>query len=555
MPEIGSVQVIQRRLKAPEIDPTYTGLHETTTVLPAGFHKSPEHAAFQVETVFHQDVPIDLRDGVKIRTDIFRPADSNAKPVPALVAWSPYGKSGRGFFNLDLVPGRVGVAKSRLSGYEKFEAPDPAEWTARGYAIVNPDVRGAYDSEGNIRWWCSDEGRDGYDVTEALAAMPWCNGSVAFVGNSWLAIAQWFIAAQRPPHLKCIAAFEGAKQGRASQEDLVAMIEKYPLLNEYWADKRARIDRITCPVYALASYSTGLHTFGSFRGFTDVPHERKWIRVHTTQEWHDLYQKATNDDLQRFLDCYTKNISNSWEQTPRVRASLLGYNKARITQEPVDGTNFTCLPIKACWKSPPSEKGTVSYAADTPSMQMDADNQELRFTFTFSEPTHLLGCSRAELYMSCADHDDMDVWVQLRKADRTGCLLQSLNIPVKDLGSQEHEVERINPLYYLGPSGALRASHRAVDDMCSRENFPEHEYARQEKVKPGMIVKLDIGLWQTGMVFDAGEKLVFKISGHCMTLAEFPQLRGAELQANRGTHIVHMGGSYKSHISIPLVTL
>jgi hypothetical protein len=54
------------------------------------------------------------------------------------------------------------------------------------------------------------------------------------------------------------------------------MIEKYPLLNEYWADKRARIDRIECPVYALASYSTGLHTFGSFRGFTDVPHEQKW---------------------------------------------------------------------------------------------------------------------------------------------------------------------------------------------------------------------------------------------------------------------------------------
>lgn len=40
--------------------------------------------------------------------------------------------------------------------------------------------------------------------------MPWCNGSVALVGNSWLAIAQWFIAAERPPHLKCIAPFEGA---------------------------------------------------------------------------------------------------------------------------------------------------------------------------------------------------------------------------------------------------------------------------------------------------------------------------------------------------------
>ena len=34
------------------------------------------------------------------------------------------------FFRLDMVPGRVGVPKDRLSGYEKFEAPDPAKWTA-----------------------------------------------------------------------------------------------------------------------------------------------------------------------------------------------------------------------------------------------------------------------------------------------------------------------------------------------------------------------------------------------------------------------------------------
>lgn len=47
-------------------------------------------------------------------------------------------------------------------------------------------------------------------MTEEIARLPWCNGSVAFVGNSWLGIAQWFIAAERPPHLKCIAPLEGA---------------------------------------------------------------------------------------------------------------------------------------------------------------------------------------------------------------------------------------------------------------------------------------------------------------------------------------------------------
>lgn len=44
----------------------------------------------------------------------------------------------------------LGVPKSSLSGLEKFEAPDPAEWCRRGYAIVNVDARGAFQSEGDL---------------------------------------------------------------------------------------------------------------------------------------------------------------------------------------------------------------------------------------------------------------------------------------------------------------------------------------------------------------------------------------------------------------------
>jgi predicted acyl esterase len=37
------------------------------------------------------------------------------------------------------------------------------------------------------------EGRDGYDVVECIAAQSWCNGAVAFAGNSWLAASQWYV--------------------------------------------------------------------------------------------------------------------------------------------------------------------------------------------------------------------------------------------------------------------------------------------------------------------------------------------------------------------------
>lgn len=85
----------------------------------------------------------------------------------------------------------LGVPKSSLSGLEKFEAPDPAEWCPRGYIVVNVDARGCFDSEGDIFIFGTQEGRDGYDTIEWIAEQSWCDGNVALVGNSWLAIAQW----------------------------------------------------------------------------------------------------------------------------------------------------------------------------------------------------------------------------------------------------------------------------------------------------------------------------------------------------------------------------
>jgi hypothetical protein len=41
---------------------------------------------------------------------------------------------------------------------------------------------------------------------------------------------------------------------------------------------------------------------------TDLYHTG--LCVHATQEWHDLYQQSTNDDLQLFLDLFLKGIEN-----------------------------------------------------------------------------------------------------------------------------------------------------------------------------------------------------------------------------------------------------
>lgn len=66
------------------------------------------------------------------------------------------------------------------------------------------------------------------------------------------------------------------KVGRNKQEDIIAMLEKHPYMNEYWAGKRADLSRIAVPAYILGSFSTALHTAGSFRAFEEIPHNKKW---------------------------------------------------------------------------------------------------------------------------------------------------------------------------------------------------------------------------------------------------------------------------------------
>ncbi|KAE9366270.1 alpha/beta-hydrolase [Stipitochalara longipes BDJ] len=585
-----SIEVIQRDVTLPEKDPVYRGLQPSQVRLSKGHLQAAGRAAFQADTIWERDVEIPLRDGSKLRADVFRPATSDSKDgaVPALVAWSPYGKSGQGFLNVGVFPGRMGIPEARTSGLESFEAPDPAEWVARGYAMCNVDARGAYDSEGDLKWWGAAEGRDGYDAVEFLATRLWCNGNVALVGNSWLAISQYFIAAENPPHLKCIAPLEGASDtyrenlcrggvaqtvfarfiaaglfGRSQQEDLSAMLTRYPLYNEYWEDKRAKFDRIQVPAYIVASYSTGLHTEGSMRAYEEIKSPR-WLRVHPYQEWYDLYKQDTNDELQKFFDRYTKNLDNGWESTPKVRISILGFNSPTILNHvfpdfPIPSTQYQRMYLNTSGQlsvSKPTTVGTLSYQADVAFKQRDNDSSELCFEHIFQKQTYLVGYSRATVYMSTNDSDDMTVFIILRKADKSGRILQHINIPLQDLGMSEAEVPDLNPLKYLGPTGMIRASHRRQDFTFSRPHRAVLSHVDPQKVVSGQVVRLDISIWPGGMAFAEGEKLLVKVSGHEMRFPEFEPLRGLSEAGNVGRHEVYCGeDDYFSEVVLPFVEL
>ena len=252
-----------------------------------------------------------------------------------------------------------------------------------------------------------------------------------------------------------------------------------------------------------------------------------------------------------------------------MRHSLLGFNRDSIVNRPepvyppsyvehrtffLDGKTATMNEGGA-----PGEPSSISYQSDS------WDDDGAHFVHKFSTYTELIGYSQVKLYMSCADTDDLDVYVICRKVDADGQLLMQMNIPLEALpaGTTAEDVPNLNIFKYLGPNGRLRASHRQVsaDPTLTKEQTAMlapavawHPHDSEDKIPPGQIVCLDIPLWPSGIIFEPGESIRLEIKGHEVTLPEFPALDRVPTNLNCGKHVVHTGTEYPSSIVLSLAS-
>lgn len=554
-----------------------SGFDPGTRTLHAGFRLAPAFRALPVDIVLDKDVAVTMRDGVTTYVDILRPA--GAEKVPVIVAFSPYGK-GEGSAPAAMgVFGLVGLDNGIVSGLHKFEGPDPAYWCAHGYAICNPDPRGVSDSEGDSVLWDRQEGEDCHDLIEWLAAQEWCTGKVAMSGTSYLAVSQWFAAAEQPPHLAAINPWEGisdvyrdlvmrggmpdtgfARQlrdnsfwGKSRKEDILAEAVRYPLMNALWENKIPDFERITVPAYVVASYSNTLHTPGTFRAWRRMGSTQKWLRIHNSQEWPDYYDEANREDLRRFFDHFLKGEDNGWERTPRVRYALLDLDGGDQVNLPADqfppkGVGYTKFYLDAHSRTlraeAPAEEVTVAYNAGThPGL--------VSFLVRFDEETTMVGYPKARLWVEAKGADDMDLFVFVQKLDRQGTPLQEFTVP--NHGAMVHDVtERgASILRYKGSSGRLRVSMRHLDEAHSTDEVPAHSFDRVEKLNPGEVVDVEIDLMPIGLMIHPGEQLRLIISAHNLFGSWMPGLREYTPQ-NSGQHVIHAGGDRGSYLQLPV---
>jgi predicted acyl esterase len=442
----------------------------------------------------------------------------------------------------------------------KFESPDPAYWCRHGYAVANVDSRGAGRSEGDVNVMDNTDGMDGYDFVEWLALQWWCSGKIGMAGNSAVAMTQWRIAAEAPPHLTCIAPWEGSGDiyrqslyeggipalsfnefvinsvtGLSGIDDVVENAKKYPFFNEYWAAKIPKYENIKIPIYAAACWNH-FHLPGSFEGFRKAKSTRKWMRAHREFEWPDAYNPDNLEDLKRFYDRYLKDIRNGWEFTPRFRLEVedayeFNYQHNRPEDSfPLKRTEYRKLYLDAANKTlsiePISKEGSVSY---------DAQTGETVFDIKFDEDTEITGYMALRLWVEAKGHDEMDLFVNIQKLSTSGEW-----IPVSVLGEP-----------HPGAWGKMRVSRRALDEKQSKPYLPVQSHLAAEKLKPGEIVPVDIAIVPSSRFWHKGQSLRVQIAGRYIREGWFEPLTWET--ENKGTHVIHTGGKYDSHLLIPYI--
>ncbi len=541
-----------------------------------------------------KDVAVPMRDGARLMADVFRPQDGPR--VPAILNLGPYQKD-----KLWLVPDTL---EEKQNEWMNWETANPAWWVPRGYACVRVDGRGSGKSPGQCEPWSLAEAVDFYDAIEWAAAQPWCNGSVGLSGISYFAINQWFVANLQPPSLKAIVPWEGFADlyrdalfhggilsvfmtnwftahlmhhtvGRASQQNPNAWATN---TLHFWVSNnldsgafrgaQAQWDKITVPMLSVGNWTGfGLHLRGNTEAFMRAASKHKKLRIHSGSHVHPFYTEEGRQDQLRFFDYWLKGIDNGVMDEPPVKLAIRhGADKIEWRHEhewPLKRTRWTKLYFDLSAPAPGqpenaahlvstnpetvssrtyicSHMGTMGSTSAASSQVMGGGGIRPGMGVALETPplpadVEVTGPLAASFWVS-SESEDMDLFLTLRHFDADGN-------EVLETGQQGAPV----PV----AKGWLRVSHRELDPALSLPYRPYHKHTRRQFLKPGEIVKVEVEIWPTSMVFKKGHRLQLDVqprdglgsAGYMHYHADY----------NTGTNTIYAGGQYESYLLLPVI--
>jgi hypothetical protein len=529
-----------------------------------------------------------MRDGARLLADVFRP-QGDAK-VPAILNLGPYQKD-----KLWVVPDTL---EEKPNAWMNWETVNPAWWVPRGYAAVRVDGRGSGKSQGQCEPWSHAEAVDFYDAVEWAAAQPWCNGNVGLNGISYFAINQWFAANLQPPSLKAIIPWEGFadiyrdalyhggilsvfitnwftahllhhKLGRAAQH----LPDGWKVNTlDFWLSNnldtgvlhgaQAQWDKITLPMFSVGNWTGfGLHLRGNTEAYMRAASKHKKLRIHTGSHVHPFYTEEGRADQIRFFDYWLKGVDNGVMDEPPVKLAIRkGRDEIEWRHErewPLARTQWTKFYFDlskadgagSLVDKNPKQTSSRTYAASSlgsmgstsaASSQVMGGGIKPGMGIVLETPPlphdiEVTGPLAATFWVSSSS-EDMDLFLTLRNFDADGN-------EVMETGQQGTPV----PV----AKGWLRVSHRELDPQLTLPYRPYHKHQRRLFLKPGEIVKVDVEIWPTSMVFKKGHRIRLDVQprdgvgsqGYLHYHADY----------NTGTNTVYAGGERESFLLLPVI--
>ena len=546
----------------------------------------------QFDLVVEKDLEIPLRDGARLKADVFRPKSSERFPV--IINLGPYQKD-----KLWIPPPDLEEAPNP---HMNWETVNPLWWVPRGYAALRVDGRGSGKSPGRTDPWSSSEARDFFDAIEWAAKQPWCNGRVGMNGISYFAMTQWLVAGLKPPSLKAMIPWEGAAdmyrdfgyhggifsfgfatnwwnnhmahhllgkpQASATDAFSTPWLWDYMRNNldgEWWRGRQAVWENIDVPLYSAGNWSgMGLHLRGNTEGYVRSASKQKKLRIHAGTHYHSFYSEEGRADQRRFFDHWLKGTDTGIMREPPVKLLIRtgghGNTHWRAENEwPIGRTRWTKFHLElgvgngdtegALVQEAPRKSSSVSYSASGmtkagvasaswTSTALAGSLPKMGVSFesaVLSEDTEVTGPVLLVLWVSSTT-EDMDVFATLRNIAPGG-------EDVFELGQQSQPV----PV----AKGWLRASHRNLDPSLSLPYRPYHSHQDRQWLKPDEVVRIDVEIWPTCMVFKKGHRIRLDIQPRD-GLGSIPYTHYCA-DYNTGTNVVYTGGSRASHLLLPVI--
>jgi uncharacterized protein len=514
------------------------------------------------------DVAVPTRAGAFASVNVFTPEDGG--PWPVIATMSPYGKDVHW-------PDRYPLYDQTDQGpHAVWETPCPEWWTARGYAIVRADSPGTGKSPGRLDLLGPTEVGAFYDVIEWAGVQDWSTGRVGCLGISWLAMLQWLVAAQRPPHLAAIVPWEGASDayrefgrhggilgntflkfwwekqiapqqygfGFRSEEELAAdrvvlldEMRQREFIDDWYRERTPRLEDIEVPVLAAGNWgSLHLHQRGILEGFSRAGSSVRQLIITSGTHIGPFYEPWAKARQLRFLDRWLKDEPNGAEHDPPVRLAVRvgeGIVWRDEGEWPMARTQWRRLFLDAA-------TGTLSFDAPAPeaTVSYSAKDGERAFVFTAATDVEFTGPMVARLWMSSTGYD-LDVFLHFHIVDRDG------NVRV-GIGPQGAPI----PL----AMGWLRASHRELDRDLSLPWRPVHAHAAGTSLVVGEPVALDVEIWPTSITLSQGERLVLRVRASDDDLGVISHNDPQDRDERRSfTTTIHTGGRFDSALQVPVV--